>query len=275
MSNSLYKLFMDYKGRELDDSFINQAYELMMEKETSLAPYVNDLDLKYTDDNLGAYNYAEKIIRVNKDKILSEDAVALPDKKLLTLRVLRHEIEHARNYKRLFERRNDIESEIIRYSLADFVSRLDSENMSPSEKLDLIIKAGKKKENYMVDPEERLADIRAGQYLVNLLKNQNRTPELLMVRSMLYYAYIRGYSYNGYYLNPPTYQFLLKMGMYRDYYLLKKKVEEKCERMPWEAPKKEMYSFDTRITYGLPISIKEFDDEIIEKVKLVKIKKDN
>ena len=111
-----------------------------------------------------------------------------------------------------------------------------------------------------VDPEERLSEIKAWKYLVNLLKNQRTTPDLLTARSNLYYAYVRGYKDNGYYIDAPTYQYLLKMGMYHQYYLFKRRVEEEKD-----------YSFETRLTYGLPLnSSTEYDKKILEKVRLRK-----
>ena len=114
------------------------------------------------------------------------------------------------------------------------------------------------KMNYELDPGERLADIKACKYMVNLLKNQRRTEDLLLARGMLYYAYARGYNDNGYYLDPPTYDFLLKTGMYREHYWLKNRVNAKD------------YCFDTRITYGLPVTYTEYKRGISEKTKVLK-----
>ena len=111
---------------------------------------------------------------------------------------------------------------------------------------------------YETDPGERIADIKACKYIVNLLKNQNNTDELLIARGMLYYAYTRGYKDNGYYLDPPTYDFLLKTGMYREHYWLKNRVNAKD------------YCFDTRITYGLPVTYTEYKRGISEKTKVLK-----
>ena len=117
----------------------------------------------------------------------------------------------------------------------------------------------KKASNYLIDPGERLADIRAWKYIVNLLKNQRTSDDLLVARSMLYYSYIRGYQHNRYYLDAPTYLYLIKMGMYHQYYLFKKRVEEQKN-----------YSFETRLTYGLPLTEKEYDKSILRKVRLKK-----
>ncbi len=112
------------------------------------------------------------------------------------------------------------------------------------------------KANYETDPGERLAEIKAWKYMVNLLKNQRTSDDLLKARTMLYASYIRGYKDNRYYLDPPTYEFLLKTGMFYPFNWLKNRVEKKD------------YSFETRITYGLPITKEEYDEKVLQKVKL-------
>ena len=121
---------------------------------------------------------------------------------------------------------------------------------------------GRKEEHYLIDPEERMTSIKSWKYLVNLLKNQRTTQDLLDARINLYLSYIRGYESNGWYLNPPTYEFLLKMGMYHEYYLFKKTVEQ------------QQYVFNTRLMYGLPlIDDQEYDKKILQKVRLQKSKR--
>ncbi len=278
MANGVYKLFMNYQGREVDDSFTNQAFEMMMEDEKSLGPHVKGLKIEEDEGkNIAEYNWGDKVIRIYKPNFIKYKNEVMPNKELQMLRVLKHEIEHARNYSRMLEQKQDIESTIIRYSLAGFPTGTELDKMDPREALEIMLRWGKKKENYTIDPEERLADIRAAQYLVNLLKSQNKTPELLMARKFLFYSLIRGYRDNGYYLDPPTYQFLLKMSMYHDYYLLKKRVEGMPDTFASEeekvAPPREKYVFETRLTYGLPISQQEFAEEIPNRVKLLVRKK--
>ncbi len=55
---------------------------------------------------------------------------------------------------------------------------------------------------------------------------------------------------------------MLNMGMYHQYYLFKKRVEERRD-----------YSFNTRLMYGLPLRREEFDQQILKKVRLQKRKK--
>ena len=78
---------------------------------------------------------------------------------------------------------------------------------------------------------------------------------------MLYYSYIGGYKNNNYYLEPPTYEFLLKTGLFHDLAFVKKEFEKK------------EYSLDKRLMCGLPISYEEYDYDILKKVKLKKKKR--
>ena len=258
---TLYSLLMSYQGKELDDNFVNAAYELMMENEESLDEFITDF--KVVNDNdyrLGAYSTDTRVIQINRENIASTSPDYVPNKKILALQVIRKMMEHARNIQRLHECRDDIESTVIRYSLRSYALEHGLDKWDPFDKVDFVslTYGGRKLEYRNLDPEERLVDIRSWKYLVNLLKNQRRTSDLLSARSNLYYSYVRGYNDNGFYIDAPTYQYLLKMGMYHQYYLFKRRVEEEKK-----------YSFETRATYGLPLKNEsEFDAKILEKVRL-------
>lgn len=259
MNPELYKLFMSYQNKELDDNFIYDAFTIMMKYET-LDNYVNNFDIIDKKDNkLGFYNNEERIMKLNKNTILKDNSIS--NKKLLTLQVLRHELEHARNLKRLYEGRYDIETKIIRYSLTEYAIKHKLDYGSCLDTVDLNILSTRKHLNYNINPGDRIAEIKACKFIVNLLKNQRRTEDLLTARTMLYYSYIRGYKSNGYYLEPPTYEYLLALGLYHEHYLLKKEFNNTKE-----------YSFNTRLLYGLPISLLEYNLNILQKVKLQKRK---
>ena len=241
--NKVYKQLIDYQERDLDDDFIYDAFLAMMEDEVGLEPFIKDFDIKRDEvpgNDLGTYDFNERVILIYPDVIREKRGFSEEDRiniKLQALKTIRHEIEHARDLQTLHKRGNDIESTIIRYALRSYALRNGLEFNDPYCKEDLFWLA-RKKENYRIDPEERLADIRASRYLVNLLKNQNRTADLLAVRKMLFFSYIRGYTNNGYYIDSPAYQFLLKTGLYHQFYLFKKRVEEEHK-----------YSFDTRLEW--------------------------
>jgi hypothetical protein len=255
MSDKIYELYKEYEKFPLTNSFIKNAFNLMMEKETELTPYINAMFISNKlKDVLGSYSNEQRIIRINKELISQQPN----NQKILALQVLKHEIEHARNLKILYDAKDDIESKTVYYSLRGYALK---HNIDPHFNIDNLIDTYLifvTEKNYDINPGERLADIKANKYIVNLLKNQRDSDELLIARAKLYYAYIRGYKDNNYYLDPPTYEFLLKTGMYHDYYWLKQRVEKKD------------YSFDTRITYGLPITYEEYNSKVLNKVKLYK-----
>ena len=258
---NLYQLYMEYKDKDVDDIFINQAFELILKKDLELKPFIHNFKVVHMDDmNLGSYSNEDREICVNIDQILTADT-GVKNKKLLAVEVIRHEMEHARNLQTLFKGRKDIESTIVGFSLKEYASEHGLDGYDYYDKDDFYILMGrlKKASNYLIDPGERLADIRAWKYIVNLLKNQRISDDLLVARSMLYYSYIRGYQHNRDYLDAPTYLYLIKMGMYHQYYLFKKRVEEQKN-----------YSFETRLTYGLPLTEKEYDKSILRKVRLKK-----
>ena len=254
MNKKLYALLKSYEDKELDDNFINEAFELMI-KNLNINDYISDFSIDNNSIQLGSYSNMDKKIKINKDHIMECNHV-VKNKKLLTLEVIRHELEHAKQLKKLYNWQKDIESSIIDYSLRSYklieglVIPFDQIEYEPNF-LEL-----KKKQNYTIDPGERLAEINSWKYIINLIKNQNHTDDLLQSRTMLYKSFIRGYKDNGYYLDPPTYEFLLKLGLYRDLYLLKQTVDQ------------QKYCFNTRLTYGLPLTYDEYNNDILKKVKL-------
>lgn len=257
MSREIYDLLKDH--RNLDDDFINIAFELFMLEDRSLEDYIRDFKIVDVNSrNLGTYSNEDREICVNKNNILHDKSIK--NKKLLALETIRHEIEHARNLKRLYECRNDIESMIVKFSLLDYAIDHGLARVSSFDQVDPFTMAMRKADNYEIDPGERLVEIKAWKYMVNLLKNQRTSEDLLIARSMLFYSYIRGYKNNGYYLDPPTYQYLLNTGLYHEFYIFKKTVERTG------------YSLDTRLNCGLPITEGEYDKGVLRKVLLQKRK---
>ncbi len=266
MSSPIYELYEQYKNKGIDDDFINKAYELMIQKEPELVPFVNNFKIEPDGEgNIASYSMRERIIRVDRDLLRENlDAEPIKNDPIFTLRVVRHELEHARDLKKLHEGKDDIESAIIKIALRDYAIDHGLERFDFYDKTAFFMQDfnWRRKENRRVNPEERLADIRAWKYLVNLLKNQRTTQDLLIAKSKLYYAFIHGYQENPYFIEAPTYRFMLNMGMYHQYYLFKKRVEEKNE-----------YSFYTRLMYGLPLKQEEFDRQILKTLGLQKRKK--
>ncbi len=265
MSSPMYELYLTYKEKGIDDDFINQAYELMAKKEPDVASFVSDFRLEPDgEENVASYSMEERIIRVDRDLLQEYLDTQGKNDPITTLKLIRHEFEHARDLKTLHEGRDDIESAVIKIALKDYAIDHGFDSFDYLDKGAFFMQSfpWKRKENRKTDPEERLADIRAWKYVVNLLKNQRNTKDLLVARTNLYYAFIRGYQENPYFLEAPTYRFMLNMGMYHQYYLFKKRVEERRD-----------YSFNTRLMYGLPLRREEFDQQILKKVRLQKRKK--
>ena len=70
MSDKIYELYKEYEKFPLTNSFIKNAFNLMMEKETELTPYINDMFISNRlKDVLGSYSNEQRIIRINKELI--------------------------------------------------------------------------------------------------------------------------------------------------------------------------------------------------------------
>ncbi len=258
MLSELYALFISYQNKDLDNEFIYNAFNIMMKYE-NIGNYVKDFKIVHEiDNNLGTYSNETRTIKINKSNVISDKNI--DNKKLLSLQVLRHELEHAKNLKRLYENNCDIKTRIIRYSLIEYAINHNLYYGSSLDKIEPAILKERRFGTYNIDPGERIAEIKSWKFIVNFLKNQRSTNDLLVARSMLYYSYIRGYKNNGYYLEPPTYEYLLKLGLYHEHYLLRKTFNSAN------------YNFDTRLLCGLPISQNEYNQKILEKVKLQKRK---
>lgn len=254
MNKELYALLKLYQNKKLDDKFIYKAFDIMMKYEI-IDKYVSDFNIINNDkDILGTYSNEQRIIELNKKKIINNDY--FENNKLLTLYVLRHELEHAKNLQRLYEKNNDIKTKVIRYSLREYAMNHNLYYGSSLDNVDPFILRARKYDTYDIDPGERIADIKGWKFIINLIKNQRRTNDILMARIMLYNAYIKGYKDNGYYLEPPTYEYLLALGLYHEHYLLKKQFYKKN------------YNLNTRLLCGLPISYKEYNNSTLTKVKL-------
>lgn len=258
MYKEIYKLWKENKGQELSDDFIEIAFNIISEH-YGLYFYAKDLEIGDTRGSLGEYDKENRVVIINKDNILRagpKNGLQMNiDKKLLTLEVLRHELEHAKHLQKLYEQKNDIESRILGYSLRNYALNHGLATPKSFYELDSYFLMEKKQDNYGIDPAERLAEVRGWKFIINLIKNSRTSEDLIYARNMLYYSYMKGYIRNGFYRNP-TYDFLINMGMTDEYKELDKLVGESH------------YSFDTRLTYGLPLTRGEFVESVKKKVKL-------
>lgn len=256
MKIKLYDWYMWHKEEKPTKDYLNQSFEFMLNKEKDLSSYISDFQIVEEEGVfLGTYSNETKVICINQRELEK-----LPSSSLYALQCIRHEMEHARNLQILENRHQDIETQVINYALKDYVLRHHLDWHPNLDNLDPFYLRYNIINNYETNPGERLAEIRSWKYIVNLLKNQRTSIDLLLARKALYYSYIRGYENNRYYLESPTYQFLLNTQMFHEYYWLDKRVKRKD------------YNFETRITYGLPITEKEYNEKVLQKVKLQKKK---
>ena len=263
MSQSLYELYKENPQNELSKSLLENIYELLLEEE--LKPYVSDFDVSDDESKeLGSYNFDTRKIKIFPRAI--EEGRFFPDmtSSLQAIEAIKHELEHAREVKLVEEGRTsflfqqgkcNFDSLVSKYSLKDYAIQRGIVRPMRNE-IDTRYLRYQIKENYYLDPGERLSEIKAWKYIINLIKNQRTTTDLLRAKSMLFYTYRRGYEKTKYGLESPTLKFLLNTRMLEDYYFLKKRIEEHD------------YSLDTRLMYGLPITKEEYDKKILQKTGL-------
>lgn len=234
MYKQIGQLLRDRQDEPLDKKFICDVLDIMISHD-DLEEYVRGLSF-VESELLGSYDNHTGIVKINIDGLSSGDRTNYV-KKLNSLLILRHEIEHAKNF-RTFNTSNGIEATVLGYSLIRTSASIE----------------GHKESIYEVNPNERIADIRTFKFMVNLLKNRRNTPELNTSRENLYQSYIRGYLDMGGIIKPPTYRFLLQSGRIREYMYFVGFLGER--------PK---YSLNTRVMCGLRITKEEKDQVLLLK----------
>ena len=253
-----YRLLKHYDRKKLDSNFFESYLTLLLNKEPELKDYVKDIIVENkicSDNRMGSYNCKEKLIRIYLPSI--RVGIKYKDTNLINiiaLEILRHEFSHAESYHLIDERKSDIKSYILRY--ANLQYSIDNGLLLNYYNTDLYNL--KRKDNYLINPMERIAEIDSWKYIINIIKNDHNTEELLYARVSLYYSLIRGYNDNNIFINCPTYDFLLNTGLLKDYKYLKNIVEDKN------------YSFDTRIENGLPITYDELNEKTYKKCLIQK-----
>lgn len=262
--NKLYQLLKEYNNIILDRNFIEKAFNYYLEEESDLRDYVSNIKITNNDEDRTIYgNYRmppDKLVTIYLNNIINKNVFSdnVNRKNIFALQILKHEIIHAKQLKSINEARKDINTEVNKYSLLNYCC--EKGLFYPLPEYDMKYINFLTDENYIISPDERSAEIASWKYIVNLLKNKRLSDELLYAKSNLFYSYTRGYSDNGIYINCPTYEFLIELRLMREFKLLKKKVETK------------KYNLETRLINGLPITHKEFNDEILKRLRLTKRK---
>ena len=256
MYKELYSLVT--QKDELDESFVYDAFDILMEDNDDLYDYIRDFRIDDSITDLANYNLDRRLISISPQNISSQTQGICENynKRMLAISSIVHEMEHAKGFKKVLEGRDDIESLILRYSMIDYLIKYKLDpSISIKDEEPLYI-AFWRKQYYDYNPGERLAAIRGYKFVVNMLQHHRNDPNQIPARALLLSSYARGYENNRYYIDPPTYTYLLKMRMFREYYSLVNRV------------RKNNYSLDTRVTYGLPLTYEEFDKELLRKVRL-------
>ncbi len=253
MANEVYKLYQYYQGEELSCLYLYSVLEELLKESPELKPYLNDFDISSKSKDLGNYHFGRRVIKVNLPLI---EKCMPKHPQLLAIEVIKHELEHARDLKTLEEGKDDIESLIVQYGLRYFAMRHGLDRLIDFADLDPSFLEKETIANYRINPEERMVAIRGWKYVVNIFKNAKDSDELRIARNRLLKQYQRGYTKKPFYVEAPTLEFLLKTGMFQQYIMLLDRIYDKN------------YKFDTRLLYGLPITEKEFDTEIQQKVKI-------
>ncbi len=233
MNKQLNELLNVWDNIGLRRQFIYDAYDLLIANEQDLIPYINDFQINFFyQPNLGSYNNNERILSVNFNSISDKwIESSVKNRKILTLIVIKHELEHVRQLKHLYEEKQDLESLITNHSLKDFSWENGLlKEYHPREYLwDLKYY---KRENYDLDPCERIADIRSWEFINELLKDTDREEYSLSTQKILE-LYESGYQKT----DSPTYQFFKNLHLDKEI----NEIEEKLETNNYDSNERKLY----------------------------------
>lgn len=259
MTKDLSKLLHKGNNFELTSSFMDDVIEIMKKEEKNLGEFITSINIDYNFPISGCYSPYKRLIIINPN-IISECAKGYC--KEFFIKTLRHEIEHAKCLKKLYQNSSDLETCLLKAANLDYIKEMNlgielvPDELSPerisfySDKLYV--------QNHNLNPEERIVEVRALLYLLELVNNTNDIDAITTVATNLFLTYQRGYeaSNEGYMMESPTYKYLLNMKMFYEQELIKKKFEDLN------------YSLEEKLLYGLPISFYEYGIRIGELTKI-------
>ena len=250
MEESLKKLIEKHYDRFLTRGFIQEAFDIFISYYKDLEKYISDFQLIfYYEDNLGRYDLQTRVLSVNVSN-LCETIIEpnIKNRKLLSLEVLRHELEHVKQIKTLWEGEENFEKYLLTCAFQFYCiqEKISNGNRDPKYIWNL---AFLKKDNYDLDPSERLAEIRAFEFILSLLDKARDKEDTGALKKALWKQYCKGYFMRDQFLPPPTYEFLSKVGLDRECEILQKRVEDSH------------YDSHTRFIYGLPMEMEEIEKE--------------
>lgn len=187
--------------------------------------------------------------------------------------IILHELEHA-NQKKIIQTSHNMEARILLYSYTPSIEEnikigeIDNFIRENKEYIEYLIQKLQKKidEFYIYAPQERLAEIRSHQQLIDILNSLERSPNRVI--KFLYVGKIdsmfRGYE-DG--IISPTIHYLRGIGN-----------GDILEFFNWYDPdeakavlkSKQNYSLEERLIYGLPITNEERDKEKSKMLSTIK-----
>lgn len=281
MKSRLLKLLYDYsvKGKLVDGNFITELIDIVV-KSKEIDDYVcgliitgKDHTLRDPDSLLAAYYPNKKLITIYMEAIESmlkgysvyEGMFTAYEqtfyKNLLVTQTILHELEHA-NQRKLIKESSSLEAEILRASDAQIdqklVDKLVRAGLTRSQiQTVLETQMAKQDEAYIQIPDERLAEIKSHQELVDALSEiEGKVPNLLdFERTNVLETKLSGYTYDKGRIVSPTLEYIASTG--KGIALQKFEWFNKDSRACLNNVKS-VLSLDERLTYGLPIDKTEF-----------------
>lgn len=281
MKSKLLRLIFDYSknGKLVDKAYIEKLIELVVDSK-DLGDYVKNLAIEEngiaeTLDGflLAEYRPNKKLIRVyfealnrvleahDKYQVLFNGFEQIFYKNVFITQIILHELEHA-NQRKIVEKKDTLESNILKASLTvineEMLFKLLSQGFTV-EQVSRYIRAEKRlrAENYLILPDERLAEIRSHQEILSTLEPiKEYTPNLIdFEKTNVFENMLRGYSYDQGRIISPT----------LEYMKIRKNID-KLKEYEWydennqECLKKAKatFSLKKRLNYGLPIDTSEF-----------------
>jgi hypothetical protein len=202
IEEEIAKLIFKYahNKRSADTAFINKLIELLIEY-YKVEGYVNDAYLSdLQGEYLCAYDFYEKRIFIDYEKLFSEVMKSVEEEKkagvlvtsdyiyhkicLFFLNSIAHELYHAKQYKRVDKRKNDLEKELLKLSFEGnlLIKQAEKEGrkLNPTE-VQFVTSLGKAETipgYYNALPSERMAQIstlKLGSIISKILNNKDLT----------------------------------------------------------------------------------------------------
>lgn len=243
MSKKTYKelnnLVKSYQDKLIDNDFVHNVFEVMKASEPTLESFLQGITVENSPVQYarGNYNYFTRELSLYLNEFV--DLYVNDSQKLdACIMMISHLIEHARSYRKFLRFDQDIESYVIKpcFNYDENTKKIHPEACTEGQR-PLVA--------YLCSPIERVASIRSAEFFVKLVEDRKDPESLENAKNSLADTYLQGYINNGYFLNPPTYNYL---------------IERKNPDILKELDKmvtNNVYDLYTRVLCGLPIKMEE------------------